>query len=363
MKLQVTCLPSRWVVFLTLRLAGLLFLPAPASAQPRVDPGPDVAAPVLGATDAAYEVVDGVELKAALYVPIVFRAPSASQGARTAAVRAFQQDYLGTAGVAPAWTGSHATCTPGSTASNFRSAVLRRINYYRALAGVPAQISWDDGLSAKAQAAALLMSANGSLSHSPPSDWSCYSSGAKEAAGSSDLSLGAFGPESIDMYMRDGGGNSAVGHRRWILYPQTQRMGTGDVPRVASYASSNALWVIDSNYGQARPATRDGYVAWPPPGYIPYQIVYARWSFAYPGADFSNASVTMTSGGKGLSVALAPIANGYGENTLVWIPSGMNADAAWPKPAGDTQYTIKVSNVVVNSRARDFSYNVVIFTP
>ena len=69
-------------------------------------------------------------------------------------------------------------------------------------------------------------------------------------------------------------------------------MGTGDVPSANNLW--NDLWVFDTNYSAPRPGTRDGFVAWPPKGYVPYQAVYPRWSFSYPGADFSGASVTMS---------------------------------------------------------------------
>ena len=40
-----------------------------------------------------------------------------------------------------------------------------------------------------------------------------------------------------------------------ILYPQTQFMGTGDIPSRDGYPASNALWVFDNNMWQPRPDT------------------------------------------------------------------------------------------------------------
>lgn len=37
-------------------------------------------------------------------------------------------------------------------------------------------------------------------------------------------------------------------------------------------------------------------MAWPPAGYVPYQVIYPRWSFAIAGANFSQAAVTMARG-------------------------------------------------------------------
>src|SRR3954464_7620558 len=62
-------------------------------------------------------------------------------------------------------------------------------------------------------------------------------------------------------------------------------MGTGDVPSSGPaddpYPAANELCVFDGNTFGPRPATREEYVAWPPPGYVPYQVVGPRWSFAY----------------------------------------------------------------------------------
>ena len=41
--------------------------------------------------------------------------------------------------------------------------------------------------------------------------------------------------------------NYFVGHRRWILYPQTKEMGTGDIPYANGYPGANALWGFDDN--------------------------------------------------------------------------------------------------------------------
>jgi uncharacterized protein YkwD len=280
------------------------------------------------------------------------------------ASRAFYLAYYQNA-AAPAhgWTGDRASCGAGSTSQAFRDAVLLRINYFRAMAGVPDQVTFSGTYSAKSQQAALMMSVNGQLSHSPPSTWTCYSADGASAAGSSNLALGTYGWGSITAYMKDSGSNNtAAGHRRWILYPQTQNMGTGDVPSDGGWAA-NSLWVFDSHMWETRPPARDTFVAWPPPGYVPYQVVYPRWSFSYPSADFSQASVTMTQGQQSVPVSLETVANGYGENTLVWIPNGMSNSASWPQPASDTVYTVTISNAVVSGASRAITYDVTVIDP
>jgi hypothetical protein len=38
------------------------------------------------------------------------------------------------------WTGDHGTCSEGTVSSAFVDMVQRRVNYYRAMAGVPALV-------------------------------------------------------------------------------------------------------------------------------------------------------------------------------------------------------------------------------
>ncbi len=280
-----------------------------------------------------------------------------------ASSRAFFNTYYLAQDQAINWTGNRSTCNAGSTDLTFRDAVLLRLNYFRAMAGVPAQVTFADTNSAKNQQAALMMSVNGQLNHDPPDIWKCYSADGAQAAGSSNLALGAFGRNALNLYMQDpGSGNGFAGHRRWILYPQTQTMGTGDLPATGGWAA-NSLWVFDSHYGDPRPPTREAYVAWPPPGYVPYQVVYPRWSFSYAGADFTSATITMIQGGASVPVALQPLATGYGENTIVWIPMGLDSSQSWPKPTTDTSYSVKVNNVLIGQSARNFTYTVTVFDP
>jgi len=136
-------------------------------------------------------------------------------------------------------------------------------------------------------------------------------------------------------------------------------MGTGDIPSGAS-SGVNALFVIDDNVWGTRPETREPYVAWPPPGYVPYLLVFDRWSFSYPGADFSSASVSMSRGGITVPVTLEPLASGYGEPTLVWIPT----DTGWGSaPASDITYNVSVRNVLIGGSTMSFDYQVTVFDP
>jgi uncharacterized protein YkwD len=366
--------PSKAILLVVLALGLALWPPAvwadDSTGAPEAGPSAPLTADVAPASaTGAYHV----------FLPYLTQAngsPTVDIQNRQSSLTFFQQEFQGTQTPSSAeaaqsaqaaainWTGSHAACNPGTTDASFRQAILRRINYFRAMAGVPASITFSDDSNRKAQAAALIMSANRALSHSPPSNWACYSTDGADGAGSSNLYLGAYGGDAILGYMRDaGGGNGAVGHRRWILYPQTQTMGTGDIPAVNGYPAANTLRVFDAHMWEARPAVRDTFVSWPPAGYVPYPVVFARWSFSYPGADFSAARVSMRTGSTSISVAQSGPDNGYGENTLVWIPMGLSDSASWPRPTVDTTYVVTVQNVNVNNQSRSFTYNVIVFDP
>ena len=280
---------------------------------------------------------------------------------RQEVVAFYQIEYLASEGVDSGWTGNVGSCVAGSTTAAFKEAILRRLNYFRAMAGVPALEGFLPDYNSKAQAAALMMSAEGALSHAPDAGWACYTAAGSEGAGSSNLYLGVYGPSAISGYILDpGSGNYPVGHRRWILYPQSKNLGTGDIPPSSGNSAANALWVFDTaNMWGPRPTTREAYVAWPPPGYVPYQVVYDRWSFAYAGADFSGANVVMNKNGTSLGLTVQPVVNGYGENTLVWEPN----DSFSAAPSTDISYDVTINNVIINGSPQSFNYEVIMIDP
>lgn len=258
------------------------------------------------------------------------------------------------------WDGDPATCTPGTTDNAFRDAVVDRINVYRALAGLPGLLT-QHGLdeTGMSQEAALMMAANGDISHTPPDGWSCYSEGGAAGALNSNLIVGVSGTAAVDAFMDDAGSdNYFVGHRRWLLYPPQQFIGVGDV---GGDTQASALWVL-SGFGE-RPATPNG-VAWPPAGFVPYQMLpdgSNRWSISYPGADFSEALVTVTrEDGTSLPVSIEPINNGgFGDATLVFRPQGFD----YGPPARDTRYDVSITGVAGNGVPAQFQYSVTVIDP
>src|SRR5688572_20562711 len=65
----------------------------------------------------------------------------------------FNAVYFSGTGVRSEWNGNVTNCEAGATRQDFQKAVLTRINFFRAMAGVPADITFDPVYSAKAQQA------------------------------------------------------------------------------------------------------------------------------------------------------------------------------------------------------------------
>jgi uncharacterized protein YkwD len=278
---------------------------------------------------------------------------------RAAVVNFFNTVYTPALAVQANWTGTVFPCNPGTTSAAHQTATISMVNYFRAMVGLP-DVTLDAASSPAAQDAALMMIAQGQLSHGPfPPNWACLTAAGATSAGESNLALGASGPAAVVAYMQDAGvGNQAVGHRRWITFPPQVTMGTGSTTAtnpIGPFNGSNALDVINA-FGN-RPAAPE-FVAWPPQGFVPHVVVFPRWSFSFPNANFANATVTMSQGATPINVVLLPQSNnqGFADNTLVWEPSVTFTNP----PAQDTPYTVNVNNVIIGGVARNFTYTVTV---
>jgi Domain of unknown function (DUF4214)/Divergent InlB B-repeat domain/Bacterial TSP3 repeat len=244
------------------------------------------------------------------------------------AVVAAYNTYYNLAMPALGFTGNSTspTCAPGAISLAFQEWTLTRINFLRAMAGVPGNTTLDSSLNTDEQAAALIMATNKLLDHSPPSNLLCWTQAGLDGASSSNLALGDSLTDSIPLYMQDfGGGNEIAGHRRWILHSAKNSFGLG---QATGAKNASALYVFQ--FGNAISVPNG--ILWPPRGYVPLDLFPStpvpgegpRWSFGLPNADFFNATVTMTLNGASLATTiLSSTDDGYGDNTIVWsLPSG-----------------------------------------
>lgn len=271
--------------------------------------------------------------------------------ARVEAKQLYADYYLAAVGDIEdvAWTGDEFTCYKGTVPSTTISKILLRLAYFRKAAGLNNVVLENGAKSVKAQAAALMMYANGKLGHFPSSSWKCYSIEGSEGAGNSLLST-YNNAEAIDSYIRDyGDDNGPVGHRRWLLWPKLREIGIGNTP------NTSALWVMGN--ASTPPSDAPEYIAWPPPGYIPKQFVYPRWSFSISGAAFTNTQISMKDQtGKVIPLSVESLDNAYGDRTVVWVPQGLV-----PDQTADTQYTVTLQDVSVNGQMKTYEYVVIVF--
>ncbi len=215
----------------------------------------------------------------------------------------------------------------------------------RWLADLPA-VTTEDARNQQAQACALMMTANGMLSHSPPKDWKCYSDLGAMGASTSNIS-GGPGVASVLGYMVDSGNETTFGHRRIILSNELGPIGLGSAGRDGSSCMQNI-----GGTGKASKA----WTAWPSPGAFPiqaYRDVYGRslddsgWSIQSKAIDFSAAQVQVTTAGAAAPVKVEQLTGNYGNTKAIRIlPQG------WKAAAG------KVYSVSVSGLATPITYEV-----
>ncbi len=274
---------------------------------------------------------------------------------RSDVVRFYQTTYLASEEIAAGWTGRVSGCDAGTVDAAYLDAGLLRIRYFRVMAGLPDGLIMNSALNAKCQKAALMMTANRSLSHSPPASWRCYTSAGAEAASKSNLAYG-YGslPAAVTGWIMDKA-TPSLGHRRWILYPPLLSTGLGATPEDGHGGYS--MWV--SGVSGARPPGAE-WISWPSPGYVPYQVTPTTyWSFSYPRADFSAASIRMTKNGVPIGTKVQSLAFKYGDNTIAWKPTGLSSAA----PSTDVRYRVTVKNVRVGGVSRTFTYESIVIDP
>ena len=264
----------------------------------------------------------------------------------------------------PEWGyGGETSCVPGTTSQAYRDSVVQRVNWYRQMAGINI-VTEQAEYSAAAQEAAMMILAENALSHYPGGDWACYTSVGAAAAGVSNLGWGSLGVSGIDRYIQDAGDNNLrVGHRRWILYPELLNVGTGNgsfsrkpSPNRTVSARANALYIGDRATDKATVREVRGFVAWPPPGYVPAETVWDRWSFSLRDADFTNASVRVTNDFGEIEVNIlsrdGPFSRRPGDPAIVWSVHGFTdaelVTEITGKYVGETLcYTVAISGVNV----------------
>ena len=254
-------------------------------------------------------------------------------------------------GVETDWTGDIGGCRPGDPSPAASKTILDNINFVRGLAGL-SPVTFSKTLSAKAQKAALIMSANRTLTHYVPRTFKCYSSTGAVAASKSNLYLDWTQMPAdfvVPGYMTDPGpSNILAGHRRWILNPFATVFGSGLT------STAQALWVVGPTSNKN---PNPNWVPWPTRGWFPSDFQPdGLWSLAsgYENASFARAQVNVLRDGEALKVHMYRFVDqDYGLPAITWHV----ADAT---TAGT--YTVKVTGIR-GAASSAYTYEVRIFDP
>jgi hypothetical protein len=292
------------------------------------------------------------------------------------------------------WTGNY-NGKSGTTSDAFVDDVERRVNYFRAMCGVPADvrvntdstvvIDGDDShkppagtlKSAAAQDAALMLIRNydpstgndPAMSHDPPKALTGWSEAAWNANARGNLAFGLFGPSAITEYMVEeisagattSPWNSLVGHRRWLLFPEATDFATGDQPGASALRPPTNVFYIAQKPGQLIPDPTPEFVAYPSPGFFPSPINSRYWSLSRAGADFSGAAVKVTdAAGNPVAVTNIQRNSTFGEPAIIWQVSG---SAASRSVFSDTTFKVSVTGIAGAAIPSSFNYSVTLINP
>ena len=317
---------------------------------------------------------------------------------RNAVVSFYQAIYMASEGYQNriGWTGvynSTAAGAEGKVSAEFAGDVERRVNFYRALCGLKADVRVNSGATvgivagdawvppasttkaAAAQRSALMIirtyPGNGGLSHDPPASSTAWTAAAWNANRNGNLALGFFGPGAVDAYFKEdvagiSSWNSDVGHRRWLMFQWSTDFATGDTPGDFNAAAnvvrppSNAMYVVPK-IPELDFSPDPVFAAYPPAGYFPARLNASFWSLSYPGADFSAATVSLKDAAMNpLPVTIVSRRTGYGDNAIVWqVP----AAAAVKAVTSDRVWNVTVSNIGGAGVPAQHSYQVTLIDP
>ena len=292
------------------------------------------------------------------------------------------------------WTGNYKG-NAGRVSKEFAADVERRINFFRALCGVPPVVKVNSsakvvvtpedphkpsGSTSKVQAAqesALLMArnydpksgSNPAITHDPPQGLVGWSAAAWNGSAKGNIAFGLFGPGAVTEYMIEellrgsvtSAWNSSVGHRRWILLPGATRFATGDQPGTGPYQPPTNTLYISQRADELDETADAGFVAYPAAGFFPAPVNSRFWSLSRADADFSGAKVSMRdAAGRPVPVKGVKTSPTYGDPAIVWE---VDPRASVQSVSADTAFTVTVSGIVGEGVPTTYQYRVVLIDP
>lgn len=254
------------------------------------------------------------------------------------------------------WTGNTEDCEPGTISQTVLNDNLQRIRYFRKLVGgLTTSLSFDADLNSKCQEGVLMLEANPSyfdhcFNPNECVDLDCNTANGVEALQNSNIGQSSgwgFSRHPIDQWIEDRFVTN-LSHRREILSPYLQDMGLGLT------SDLSVLWFEPQSPSSP---VYNQFIAYPN-GYTPRNLVYSVWSFSIPGANFSNANVSIVDAdNNNYSSTLFLKENGGPNPMLSWQPSGINTFSDV-----DIKYTVTVSGIS-GAPSSSYTYDVWVINP
>lgn len=239
------------------------------------------------------------------------------------------------------WNGNIAKCKSGDISDLARQKTINRINYYRRFAGIDIPMKMKSSLNANAQKVAFEVR----------DDTDCKAKSNLASTMPGIQINGAHTSQAILDMMNTSGD---ISMRTFLLDPNLEVIGIGSTDK-------NLVLALDKNSASSS-ATKAGtsqksdqFIAWPPKGLVPAEMVYGKWSFSLPGADFSEAKIKMSVLGRELPSDYIKIdsikSQGAGIPTIAWVPQGIILYAQI-----DLTYSVEIYNVKFQGDEKGFGY-------
>lgn len=282
---------------------------------------------------------------------------------------------------APTWESLYkvrpvlSSCTPGELTDTEKAQLLAFTNYIRAIHKMQPLTYMTNG-DAAAQAASLIMVANATLTHAPPSNLLCYSQAGFDGAATSNLHIGLRSNVALD-YSEDAvigwliddksASGDQLGHRRAVINPFVNGVAFGRVdgnPKVAEYSSyfATGMAMKYNYYSGSAVGLQNDFVAYPYSNYHPMLFnkdFYLSFSaipdksniWANQDVDFNTATISMKdANGKSIAVSSQKYDNdtwGSMPNNLQWKAAGL---------VENMLYNVEIKNVKYNGETKNYAY-------
>lgn len=286
-------------------------------------------------------------------------------------IELYQNLYLSSEIDSIKWNGNIDQCICGSLRNEIYKKVEDRVNFFRRVNRLN-MVKINTDFNKEAQEAALLILANNQLTHYPNHEMKCFSTLSKNGCFKSSLGFSDFKNyphiSFITGFINDyGAENYFVGHRKWILYSKLDSIGYG-----ATHKSEALLTYDGVNF---TPRENPKFIAYPWNGFVPFNLIFPKWSFSIPEehkVDYSKTEIQMIDEeGEVIEIKKLKEYKNHLDHTIVWIATGLftpyeieysmnDIDKSWYL---NKKIKVKILNVRVDDEIKNFEYFVVPIKP